>query len=86
MLRDFDEKLLTTHPCEFLRLEDARLESGQRNGTEMPDGMKKSNENKEAYNVESQGCTVPQHTTTREWGGGAVVLVVLLVASRTCWQ
>jgi len=26
VLRDFDEKLVTRHPCEFLRLEDARLE------------------------------------------------------------
>ncbi|SRR6266404_2176051 len=27
MLRNFDEKLVTRHPCEFLRLEDARLET-----------------------------------------------------------
>ena len=26
LLRGFDEKLLTTHPSEFLRLEDERLE------------------------------------------------------------
>src|SRR6266404_5630665 len=26
LLRDFDEKLVTTHPSEFLRTEDARLE------------------------------------------------------------
>jgi hypothetical protein len=25
LLRDFDEKLLTPHPCEYLRLEDERL-------------------------------------------------------------
>ncbi|OJA15380.1 hypothetical protein AZE42_13590 [Rhizopogon vesiculosus] len=25
LLRDFDENLLTTHPCEYLRLEDERL-------------------------------------------------------------
>jgi hypothetical protein len=24
-LRDFDEKLLMTHPCEYLRMEDERL-------------------------------------------------------------
>jgi len=27
LLRDFDEKLLTTHPCEFLRDEEERLET-----------------------------------------------------------
>ncbi|OAX33138.1 hypothetical protein K503DRAFT_775939, partial [Rhizopogon vinicolor AM-OR11-026] len=25
LLRDFDEKLLMTHPCEYLRIEDERL-------------------------------------------------------------
>jgi len=27
LLRDFDEKLVTTHPSEFLRLQDTRLET-----------------------------------------------------------